>query len=352
MKKGKRFKAVMLSKLFLLLTVFAGRAYAETSMEDLKSRIEALEKQADVQKPLLSLLAGQKLGLLLQLQATHDETAGANDAFKGRRAEISIGGSLLPERISYRLQIDPFLTGNITKDAYVRLTYVRFADFQFGQYKYPQGLEGRWSSGDLDFAERAVVSSTFGDKRDYAAQIGGSQIPLGALRIEYALAAVNGAGQNTPENNDDKDFAGRAGFQVGSLWLGSSGYLGHEPSGRRERFGTEIRVAQAGWKVQGEYLYGKTEPAALGLTGASVPQEGYYVLANYRHKSIRPGIRWQSFDSNKNISNRRVDALTGGIDLFLTEGNNNKITLNYTARWEEGTAVPNNDGVVQFQVAF
>lgn len=352
MKHDKRHTAVALLGLMASLALMAGQAAAAASLEDLQSRVETLEKQADLQKPLLSSLAGQKLGLLLQLQATLDETPGARDVFKGRRAEISIGGPILSERVSYRLQIDPFLTGTITKDAYVRLTYIRFADIQFGQYKFPQGLEGRWSSGDLDFAERAVVSSTFGDKRDFAAQIGGSQIPLGALRMEYALAAVNGAGQNTSENNDDKDFAGRAGFQVGPLWLGASGYLGQEPSGRRERFGTEIRVAQGGWKVQGEYLYGETEPAALGLTGASVPQEGYYVLANYRHKSIRPGIRWQSFDANKNISRNRVDSLTGGIDFFLTEGNNNKITLNYTTKWEEGTAIPNNDGVVQFQVAF
>jgi hypothetical protein len=328
-------------------------AAADTSLDDLKSRVEALEKQVGSKSPVVSSIANQQLSVLLQLQMIHDETPGVSDNFKGRRAEITLGGPILPDRVSYRVQIDLFLTGNITKDAFIKFSYVKDADFQFGQFKFPQGLEGRWSSGDLDFAERALVSSTFGDKRDYTAQIGNSEVPLGPVKIDYALALVNGAGQNNPDNNQHKDFAGRGGFQTGPIWIGASGYLGQEPSGERDRFGTEFRFVQGAWKIQTEYLYGITEPAALGLVGNSIPQEGYYILTNYKYQYVRPGIRWESTDLNKTIANNRQDWITLGLDIFPIETNTkNKITINYTIKKQEGQSMKNNLGIVQYQIAF
>ena len=353
MKHGKSHGVTALLGLVLSLALVGGRAGADTSLDDLKSRVEVLEKQVGSKNSVVSAIPNQQLSVLLQLQMIHDETSGVADNFKARRAEISLGGPILPQRVSYRLQIDPFLTGNITKDAFITFSYVKYADFQFGQFKFPQGLEGRWSSGDLDFAERAVVSSSFGDKRDYAVQIGNSQVPLGPVKLDYALALVNGAGQNTADNNQHKDFAGRGGFQTGPVWIGANGYLGTEPSGERDRSGTEFRFVQGPWKVQMEYLYGITEPAALGLTGDSIPQEGYYILANYKARSIRPGIRWESWDSNKTLANNRQDWITVGLDVFPIEDNvKNKVTLNYTVKREEGQSVKNNLGIVQYQIAF
>lgn len=341
---------------YLVCLVVAGllctNADADTTLEELKARVEALEKASS--SSLQTLAASPyfpKFGLLLQIQALRDEAS--LDRFQGRRSEISLSGAIVPQRIKYKVMVDPVsLSGAIAQDYFITFSYVPYADMQMGQFKYPQGLEARWSSADLDFIRRADASETLGDKRDVGAQMAGTGLRWGPTTWEYAVAAVNGAGRNTAENNEDKDFAGRGGFQYGDVWLGANGYLGHEPSGRRERFGTEFRWKRGPWKFQTEYFYGIAEPAALGLTGASVPQEGYYGLLNYRWRMVRPGLRWQSFDSNKRTSRHRQDSLTLGMDLFLAEENHAKVSLNYTFRIEEGTSIPNDDALLQFQIYF
>lgn len=344
-----RFGATLFLTTILLGSPSVFAATGSNTLQELERRVIALERQAGAKKPIFTGFGEHQLGVLLQVQAVHDETAGVNDTFKGRRAEIGLSGSLIPKRVTYKLMIDPFLSGNITKDAYMTFSYVRYADVQFGQFKFPQGLEGRWPAADLDFAERAIISSQFGDKRDYTAQLGGSQIPVGPVTGEYALAFVNGSGQNAVENNSHKDFAGRAGMQAGWLWLGASGYLGLEPTGQRTRAGGEFRIAAGPWKLQAEYLRGLTEP---GVPGDSLAQEGYYVLANYVWGCLRPGIRWESWNSNKDLADNRLDALTGGVDFLLTKDRKNKLTLNYTAKFEAGTAIANDQAIAQLQVAF
>src|SRR5438132_949750 len=295
-------------------------AQATVDVEDLNKRVEALEKATGgtpgIGNPLNSVaasLGNPKLGLLLQLRYNHDETSNVPDLFTGRRAEISIEGAIVPKKVIYRVMIDPFIakTTNptIVQDAFIGLNYIPGADFTFGQFKFPQNLEGRWSSGDLDFARRAEITKAFGDLRDYTAQFGATKIPLGnamtsagPIWAEYALALVQGAGRNTAANRQHKDFAGRGGFQVGPVWVGANGYLGDEPTGTRTRVGTELKVAKGHWKFQAEYLYGTTEPGGVNAPatpGDSVAQEGFYGLFNHRCGMLRPGIRWQSFDFNK-----------------------------------------------------
>ncbi len=358
-----------------LITAPVTSAFAagEASLEDLNKRVEALEKASGgtpgLGNPSNSVVAGlgnPKLGLLLQLRYNHDETSTVFDSFTGRRAEISIDGAIVPKKVIYRVMIDPFIakTTNptIVQDAFIGLNYIPAADFTFGQFKFPQNLEGRWGSSDLDFARRAEITKAFGDLRDYTAQFGATKIPLGnamtsagPIWAEYALALVQGAGRNTAANRQHKDFAGRGGFQVGPVWMGANGYLGDEPTGSRTRVGTEFKVAEGHWKFQAEYLYGATEPGGVNAPatpGDSVAQEGYYALFNYRCGMLRPGIRWQSFDFNKNTPNNRNNWFTGGLDIFLAEGSKNKVTLNYTIKMEEGPAVKNNEGIVQYQIAF
>lgn len=254
------------------------RAQSDSLKPSLEQRLEELEKwKAGQEKnPVRALMENQKFGLLLQIKAFHDETAGVSSAFKGRRAEVKLSGSILPDRVSYAVMVDPFLTGNITKDANITFSYIPHADIQFGQFKYPQSLEGRWSSGDLDFIERAVVSGTFGDKRDLGVQVADTKFKWKEVRIEYGVGVFNGAGQSAAENNEDKDIAGRLGAEWHGLWAGASGYSGRQPLGYRNRFGGELRYILGGAKIQAEYLTGKTERAAK----SPARQQGYYVLAN------------------------------------------------------------------------
>lgn len=328
-------------------------AWAQSPRSDLPSleqRLEKLEKwKVEQGKNSVGALPGQhKLGLLLQIKSFHDETPGVADAFKGRRAEIKLYGTVLPDRLSYAVMVDPLLTGNITKDAYLTLTYIPNTDIQFGQFKYPQSLEGRWSSGDLDFIERAAVTGTFGDKRDFGVQVGSTKIKLRDSRLEYGVGVFNGSGQNTAENNENKDFSGRLGMEWHGLWGGINGLLGRQPLGYRSRAGGELRYVIGNAKLQVEYLTGKTERSG----GSPARQEGYYVLANYVWKYLRPGLRWESWNPDRDAAGSRQDALTMGLDLFLTSERKNKVSLNFTKRLEEGSSVANDELALQAQVSF
>ena len=253
--------------LFLLIALLLGlqftgvKAWADeeqaavtvSDLETLSNRIDALEKDSPI-----------KIGILLQAQYVHNSVSsltGNYDQFLGKRAEIKLSGELKPEKISFAVVYDPLQTSTKQlKDYYGKLSPGPYADVQFGQGKYPQGLEGRTPSGELDFVNRALVSTAFGDKRDLFLQVSGTGLPEGVLKNDYALALVQGAGQNTPENNADKDLAGRSGWQWDDLWVGVSGYAGWEPTGVRNNYGLEGRWTYKGFKLQGEYLQGQLEP--------------------------------------------------------------------------------------------
>lgn len=345
-------RRLFITSCVLLVPYLAWAQNGDEKVLQLERRIEQLEKSVQTQsaRPLLTGFGDHKLGLILQLRAIHDDNPGVKDEFNGRRAELKLQGSLVPERISYALMIDPIALANrITQDAYLDLTYIPYADFRFGQYKFPQSLEGRWSSGDLDFVRRAAIVKAFADRRDIGAQLSASNVSLGSAKAEYAFGVFNGSGRNVSENNEHKDLAARAGAEWRGLWLGANGYLGKEPTGNRRSAGVEIRFVRGPGKLQAEYLTGEMEMTG---GGPSTKPSGYYVLANYLWKSLRPGVRWESFDPDRRVSNDRQDALTAGLDWMLTQDRKNKISFNYTAKFEQGTSVNNDEALLQFQVSF
>jgi len=90
-------------------------------------------------------------------------------------------------------------------DGYVELNYWREARLRGGQFKVPFSFEELTSSRFIDFVERSVVNNLV-PARDVGAMIHGS---LFGGMVDYAAGIFNGAGQNNPELNDSKDYAGR-----------------------------------------------------------------------------------------------------------------------------------------------
>ena len=340
----------------------APSAVSVSDLEILSNKISDLAKSA-------------KVGLLLQTQYDNTgfnpllpkgfssptkvsaETGKAyNDLFLGKRAEISFTGDLADKKIAYKVQYDPLATttakagvsnGEQLKDYWVKASYVPFADLQFGQYKYAQALEGRTPSGELDFANTAFITTALEGRRDLAFQVSGSKIPAGPLAVEYAVALVQGAGQNSgADNNDSKDFAGRVGVTVPdtnwNLYLGASAYAGTEPDAGvttttpasvvhagwdRNNLGFEGRLTVGGLKLQGEYIQGQLEPgnnynpwAGSSLANAKLSKpEGWYATASYRYQDWRLGVRGESYDPDNTKGspfNKNSDILTVGLDWF------------------------------------
>lgn len=372
----------------------APAAVSVSDIEALSNRINDLAKFAHV-NVLLQLQyvnAGsngvQPKGLSSPIKSS-SQTGTYNDLFLGKRAEISVAGDLVDKKISYRVQGDPLATttakpgvsnGEQLKDYWIRFSYVPYAELQFGQQRYAQSLEARTASGELDYANRALVVTALEDRRDVAFQVAGSKVPVGSLSAEYALAVVQGAGQNSGlDNSEFKDWAGRIGLTFSdsdlSVFLGASGYLGNEaypgaqvPSAgvtvpaavfannfARSNAALEGRINIGGLKLQGEFVAGQLEPGnnynpwdgtTLAKALVSDPQ-GWYASAQYRWEDWRLGLRAESYDpdntpgSKFNINN---DVLTLGIDWF--QGKDKfKLSLNAEEHFQQYEAL-----ITQLQV--
>lgn len=358
-------------------------AVSVADIEGLNNRIADLAKSA-------------RVGVLLQVQYTN---AGGNgilpkgfstpikvstqtgysysDLFSGKRAEIALYGDLADKKIAYKVQYDPLATttakagvsnGEQLKDFWIKASYIPYADLQFGQFKYAQALEGRTPSGELDFNNTALITTALEARRDFSFQVSGSKVPLGPLNGEYALAIVQGSGQNAGvDNNEIKDYAVRAGITLTDpafdLYVGGSAYSGQEAypgpttvvasvlkaGWARNNTGLEGRVNVGGFKVQGEYIQGQLEPGNNynpwdGLTVVkahlSNPQ-GWYATISYRLEDFRLGIRGESYNadttkgSNYNVNN---DVATLGVDWF--QGKDKfKLSLNFEEHYGQYEAV-------------
>lgn len=257
------------------------------------------------------------------------------NALKLRRAEIHLKGELVPKRLSYGLMIDPsklmeskdttvtvdvpvpdgllpkdadgYLLGadgkqilgsdgkpmkslkgstkvkqgpstyGILQDFWVGVL-TDYADIAVGQFKIPVSYEGFNSSGALLFAERALASSTFGDKRDL-----GLKIDKRFKYFYYNVSLFNGAGANTFEFDHRKDLAAR--IEVTPLpWLmfGGVAYATLRPHGKdanaKDRFEADVRLDTHGFLFQAEYIYARDWDATLKRL---VPGHGFYAAAAY-----------------------------------------------------------------------
>jgi len=227
--------------------------------------------------------------------------------------------------------------------------------FFMGQNKFPQGLEGRTPTFDLDFINYANLTTYFGNKRDIGVQVMGSKIGLGPAKLEYDVELMQGSGQSTYDNNVNKDLAARVGVNWDQFFLGTSGYDGWETNGARFDWGLEGKWVSGPLRVQAEYTLGQVNPAdnAPQNNGSWTPiakgnfqanPQGYYLMANYRYKDLRFGARWDGYNANQwagSVYNNETDTATVGVDWFL-----NKDAYKLSLNWEDHYT----DGVEQFNL--
>ena len=357
----------------------APSAVSVSDLEILSNKISDLAKSAKVSLLLQTQYDNTGFNPLLPKGFSSPTKVSAetgkayNDLFLGKRAEISFTGDLADKKIAYKVQYDPLATttakagvsnGEQLKDYWVKASYVPFADLQFGQFKYAQALEGRTPSGELDFANTAFITTALEGRRDLAFQVSGSKIPAGPLAVEYAVALVQGAGQNSgADNNDSKDFAGRFGLTLAdqnwTAYVGATGYIGTEIDNAaapvpaslllkgwdRTNSGFETRINIGGLKLQGEYIQGELEPGNnynpwAGTTAANAKNsnpQGWYATASYRYQDWRLGVRGESYtpDTTPNSPfNKKSDILTVGLDWF--QGKDKfKLSANYEKHFNQ-----------------
>jgi len=242
------------------------------------------------------------------------------------------------EKIHWEVAIDPVgLSNKITQDVAISLSYIPFLDVKFGQFKYPQNLDGRWSSSKLTFARRSVIGRIFGDKRDLGIQIGHN-----FNNLEYALGWINGSGRNNSENNNKKDWVARALIKpIDFLSFGGSIYRGRQPSGVTERTGAELKLTYKNFLFQSEYQAGKD---------STLDRWGLYLQAAYLlREKLQLAVREEVWEPAKNNLKDKMYITTFGFNWRL-KGETTKITFNYILVTEEENEIDNNEFIIQWQV--
>jgi phosphate-selective porin OprO and OprP len=140
-----------------------------------------------------------------------------NSQFLVRRARFEVDGSLY-RFIGFKVEAD-FTEGVSLKDAYLDLRFFPELRFRAGQFKVPFSLEELTSSRFIDFVERSLVNE-LAPSRDRGVMLYGD---LMGGTASYFLGGFNGTGEDTNDNNSDKDLAARLAFSPfrssDSFWL-------------------------------------------------------------------------------------------------------------------------------------
>ncbi len=310
------------------------------------------------------------------------------NGFRLRRAEFQVRGDLMPKRLAFGLMVDPAKLaetkettvtvdvpvpdGLVAKDADGYLldpggqrvldadgkpmkslkgtTKVKqsastfsilqdfwvsvltdYADLSVGQFKTPISWEGFNSSSALLFAERALSSSSFGDKRDL-----GVKVEKRFKYLYYNLSLFNGAGANTYEFDHRKDLAVRIeATPVKGLMIGSALQSTLRPAGShkdaKDRFEADFRLDMHGVIVQAEYLYARDWDASLKKL---VDGQGGYAAVAYSpvpewQVALRGGMLDEDVKDLSPKTRTRVWEAGGGLH-WLPLGHGANLKLDYS----------------------
>jgi hypothetical protein len=251
--------------------------------------------------------------------------------FRLRRAELSVKGEILPKRVAYQVMFDPAKVretqkvtvagppdamGNPTTVAINNPTsaisalqdfYItglsKWVDVSLGQFKIPVSWEGYNSSAKLILPERALVSGKFGDKRDI-----GMRFAKTFPKWGYSAGIFNGPGQNTFDNNNQKDLTLRLeaypvkGLTIAGVTYDSAGY--RTRAGTKDRWEADVRYDHGPYLVQAEYIRARD---VFKDDADAITAQGFYVAAAYTikhpalHGDLQPVIRLGFVDSNVDV---------------------------------------------------
>jgi phosphate-selective porin len=300
-------------------------------------------------------------GAYTQVRFLSQQETGKADGFDIRRARLDLKATV-GKNWEYRLQAEFAGTPKLL-DATVAYKYRDWLKITAGQFYIPFSAENTTSDSKLLFTDRSqVVSALAGRDKDVIGNQNGRDPGLQAsgnvwkiddrFFLDYYIGVFNGAGINTADNNEAKDFSTRlvlhplTGLDVGgSYYNGWARYGSPADNKLRSRIGTEIAYTRNLLTIQGEYLQ--------GYDGKTV-RAGWYALAGvyvYK-KNIQLVARYDTYDPDI-AADKKNDATTNyvfGANLYFNS--NLKLQLNYTYRSEEGEQINNDIIAAQFQASF
>lgn len=315
------------------------------------------------------------LNAYIQGQYRHFFEDGLVSTFRVPKARLLFGGMLLDDWFGGLVQID-VARGDLLLDAYIDAYLIKDTlSFRLGQYRVPFGMEMMMPTSKLFFIERSLVNNAIVPNRDLG--LTGTYkttFPNPNMWLEFDAGVFNGAGRNTLDNNDEKDFAVSvsanpfpmdlfSGFELRfNYYFGFEDYDGDgNVDENRKLLGGGAGFDHPMFFFQGEYIQGEYEEAHLHPNPFEQRAEetfGYYAyggfrwnLDKFRIETIEPVVRYQLYEPDKSADDDRTTVVTGGVNFYF-DGHFAKLMLNYDHVMEEVTTVENDVFTAQMQLMY
>jgi hypothetical protein len=276
-----------------------------------------------------------------------EEGVPADSTFRLRRMEVRAKGEIVPKLVSYFVNFDvakttPFAAATVPvtggpegatvsvqqpgadrsplQDMWITLI-TEYADISLGQGKIPVSMEGLYSASKLLLPERSRVSRFFGDRRDVGLQISKK---IGDY-FYYQAGLYNGNGQNTTDNDREKDGGLRLElYPIKPLAIGLVGYttIGERDGNVRDRLEADLRWDDGKLYVQGEFHNG-WDGAPNPITGDRRQSRGLhgeagYIFADHYQPVARIGFLDQDVDQETVPATSKLNFFEVGFNYMLS----------------------------------
>jgi phosphate-selective porin len=301
----------------------------------------------------------------------YNQMEGVDDTntFDFNRARIGAMGTI-PYDISYYMVLETSPSKNGGKpyllDAFVTYSRFDFAKISMGSFKSPISMELNTPCHKLHTINRSrVVEQLATPDRDRGIMVlGGADTTL----FQYSFAITNGTGLFESDDNKRKDYAARLvvnpieGLKIGASYkFGKSApEMEDADDDERTRYGADIQYKKGGFLFQGEYLFGEDKGSyttgggcgeAVDIHQGSVERDGGFLMAMYKFQNnLQPVVKFEFFDSNKDVGNNTEFCTTYGLNYFLNDWT--KIQANYVYRAERENEIDNDIFMLQVTVKF
>ena len=308
------------------------------------------QEEKETQKEFV-VIAGKPLKISGYTQVRYRRDKSSNDTFDIRRARLDIKGDIT-QRFGYQLQTE--FAGNSPKilDAIISYKFNPYINLTIGQFKIPFSQENLIGDQKLETINRAQVvealtargTDVIGNQngRDIGAQLSGSIFPKNDYNLlDYAFGIFNGAGINTSDTNEQKDFVGRLVFHpLKDLSVGTSYYNGRytlssAPARRdeRDRIGGEFTYTHDRFSLKGEYIQG---------IDAATKKDGWYLQGSYFFipNKLQGVFKFDTYDPNNKVKKNETNVYTLGGNWYF-----NKwafLQLDYELKDERGKEIDND----------
>ncbi len=304
-----------------LASLTLSAAYAQTSADDIESRVAAIEKETgQIKKQLFSMprVSGY-INIPYDYTSTQGEKA-SSGSFNIKRARLKVSGDIA-EKFQYCMQAELAGSPRIL-DAYVRYNLRPWLGFQAGQSKTVFSMENKvYVPLMLETIEYTASSNALGGSDDISGvKSTGRDVGISAFGalfhrdgfniLQYAVAIYNGSGINAGDDNKSKDWAAAVDVNpCRELAVALSAYFGEygKEQRHRERYSAALKYETRKLLVRSEYLYGSTGSA----NGTFATQGGYVTLSYWVLPSLRPVVRYDVLQRNTRSALLQNEYLVG-----------------------------------------